>query len=60
MSDIEQEVWAEELKRLVAEEETNSNDKLQTLMKPPDRDEMPRSAGMHMRSPQELLPRPQL
>lgn len=60
MSDTEADVWVEALQELVTEEESNGDSKLQELLKPPEQDAMPRTAGMHMRSPQELLPRPTL
>jgi hypothetical protein len=60
MSDVELEVWIEEVQQMIADEETEGDMKLQELLKPPEQDAMPRTAGMHTRTPSELLPRPSL
>lgn len=60
MSDAESEAWEDAVKDLLEQEDEATNTRLQDLVKPPDRDEMPRSASMHAKSPHELLPKPML
>jgi hypothetical protein len=59
MSNAESEAWLDAVSDLVGEEAVEADLKLQDMIKPQSGG-MPRSAGMHVKTPQDLLPRPSM